>query len=135
VREYVLSRFSFFFDVLPCSSALIPCAVAVLNAREALEEELQLKSIATRAFEVYNHNSFRVSREVAHGESDATEVPSSVWMKTIKGEKSADALRVARIQVDRKVVPVTAIRFCGDFGIRVWPLPFPRVSFSDLVHI
>jgi len=58
--------------------------------------------------EAYNHNSFHASREGADGESDATEVPSSVWIETVRGEKSADALGVARIQVDRKVV-VTAI--------------------------
>jgi len=106
----------------------------MLDAREALEEELQMRSIVTSGSEGYNRNSFRVSREVADGESDATEVPSSVRMETIRGEKSTDALGVAQIQVDRKVV-VTTIRFCGDFGIRTWPLPFSRVSFSDLVHI
>jgi len=33
---------------------------------------------------VYNYNSFQVSRKEADGERDATEVPSSVWMKTIR---------------------------------------------------
>jgi len=65
--------FVIFFDVLWCSSALIPRAVAMLDAREALKEELQMKSIVTAGFEVYNRNSFQVSREVADGELDATE--------------------------------------------------------------
>ena len=99
---------SVFFDVLPRSSALIPRAVAMLNAREALKEELQIKSIVTSGFEVYNHNSFQISRKEADVESDATEAPSSVWMQTIRGEKSADALGVTQVQVDRKVA-VTAI--------------------------
>ena len=99
---------SFFFDALPCSSALIPRAVAMLNAREALKEELQIKSIVTSGFEVYNNNSFQVSRKEADVESDATKAPSSVWMETIRGEKSTDALGVAQVQADRKAV-VTAI--------------------------
>ena len=79
---------SFFisFDALPCSSALIPCTVAMLNAREALKEELQMKSIVTSGFEVYNYNSFQVSRKEADGERDATEVPPSARTKTIRGE-------------------------------------------------
>jgi len=76
----------------------------MVNAREALKEELQMKSIATSAFEVYNRNSFQVSRKEADVESDATEAPSSVWMGAIRGEKSADTLGAAQVQVNRKVV-------------------------------
>ena len=56
----------------------------MLNAREALKEELQMKSIVTSGLEVYNWNSFQVSKKEADGGRDATEVPSSVWMKTIR---------------------------------------------------
>jgi len=77
---------------------------AMLNAREGLKEELQMKSIVTSGFEAYNHNTFRVSKKEADEDSEATEVPPSVWMETIKGRKSADLLEAARIQVDRKVV-------------------------------
>ena len=90
--------------------------------------------------EVHRHVWFRsikpqqfpVSRKEADVESDATEVPSSAWIEI--REKPADALGVARIQVDRKVA-VTAIWLCGDFDIRIWPLPLSRVSFSDSVRI
>ena len=68
--------FVLFFDVLPCSPVLIPRAVAMLSAREASKEELQMKSIVTSGLEVYNRNSFRVPREVVDGESGTTEVPS-----------------------------------------------------------
>ena len=93
-----------FFSALPCSSALILRAVAMLNAREGLKEELRMKSIATCAFEVYNHSSFQVSKKEADGESDATGAPPSVWIETIRREKPVDALGVAQVQVDRKVV-------------------------------
>jgi len=56
----------------------------MLNAREALKGELQMKSIVTSGPEVYNRNSFRVSRKEADGERDATEFPSSVWMETVR---------------------------------------------------
>lgn len=77
--------------------------VAMLNGREALKEELQMKSIVTSGFEVYNRNSFHASRKDVDGESDATGVAPSVWMETIKGGKPAESIEVARIQVDRKV--------------------------------
>ena len=93
-----------FFSAPPCSSALIPRAVAMLNAREGLKEELRMKSVTACAFEVYNHNSFQVSRKEA---DDATEAPQSVWMETIRREKSADALGAAQVQVDRKVMVAT----------------------------
>ena len=68
---------SFPFDVLLCSSALVPCTVAMLNAREVLKEELQIESVITSSFEVYNHNSFQILRKEANVENDVTEAPSS----------------------------------------------------------
>jgi hypothetical protein len=75
----------------------------MLNGREGLKEELQMKSIITSGFEAYHHNSFRGSRKEADEESDATEAPSTVWMETIKGVKSVDALGLTQVQVDQKV--------------------------------
>ena len=76
----------------------------MLNGREGLKEELQMKSIVESGFEAYNHNSFRVSKKETDVESDATGAPSSVWMETIRGSKTPDAFGSAHIQVDRKVV-------------------------------
>ena len=105
-----------------------------MHSPRSKHEELQIKFIVTSGFEVYNRNSFQAPRKEADVEGDATKDPSSVWMETIRGEKSADALGVAQIQVDHKVV-VTAIRFFGDPGTQTRSLPFSRISFSDLVHI
>ena len=66
-----------------------------------------MKSIITSGIEAYDRtdlrNSFHVAKKEGDAESDATEAPSTVWMETIRG-KTADALEVARIQADRKVV-------------------------------
>jgi len=43
-----------------------------------------MKSIVTFGFEVHNRNSSQVSRKEADVEGDATEVPSSAWMETIR---------------------------------------------------
>lgn len=44
-----------------------------------------------------------VLREGPDGEYNAAELPPS-WTNTIRGKNSADALRIAQIQVDQKVV-------------------------------
>ena len=104
MRTRSVSYVSFF----QCSTVLIINAnslvVAMLNGREGLKEELQMKSIVTSGFEAYNHSGFRVSKKDADVESDATGAPSSVWMETIRGSKTPDAFGSAQIQVDQKVV-------------------------------
>jgi hypothetical protein len=49
-------------------------------------------------------NSFHVSREGPDRECGVTEVPPSMWMDTSKGGNSADALGIAQIHVQQKVV-------------------------------
>jgi len=97
----------FFSDFLPLSSALSPRVVAMLNGRETLREEFPMKFIVASGLGSRNHdnpeNISYVSREGPNGEYDATELPPS-WMNTIKGRNSADALRIAQIQVDQKIV-------------------------------
>jgi len=83
---------------------------AMLNGREALKDELQMKSFSASGFGSYNRtqldNTFRVSRLSKKGSSEETEieVPQSVWMEPVKGGKSADTLGVTQIQVDQKIM-------------------------------
>lgn len=72
-----------------------------------LREELQMKFIVESGFGSYNHtdhSSFRVAIEGPSGECDVTDVPTSMWMDTVKGVSSADALRATQIQAEQKVV-------------------------------
>ena len=68
-----------------------------------------MEFIAASGFGSYGHTNpdsrFHVSREGPDGEYNGTEIPSSMWMDSIK---SADALRAAQIQADRRVM-VSAI--------------------------
>ena len=79
----------------------------MLNGRETLREELQMKFIAKSDFGSYNHtnqSSFHVAMEGPSGESDVTDIPTSMWMDTVRGVSSADALRATQIQVEQRVV-------------------------------
>jgi len=80
---------------------------AMLNGREALKDELQMKSFSMSGFGTQNpthlDHALRSSRKVPDGESEI-EIPQSVWISTIKGEKSMDTLGITQIQIDQKVV-------------------------------
>jgi len=95
------------FGFLPPSSALSPRVVAMLNGRETLREELPTKFFVASGLGSRNHadpeNISYVLREGPDGGYNATEVPPS-WMNTVNGKNSADALRIAQIQVDQKVM-------------------------------
>ena len=107
MRTRSVSDFPFGF--LLYSSELTPRAVAMLNGREGLGEELKTKFFVTPGFvESCNHadpnDNIHVSRKRPDGGSDVTEAPLSMWMDTVKSRTSADALRSAQIQVDQGVV-------------------------------
>jgi len=72
-----------------------------------LREEFPMKFILASDLGSRNHanpdNISYILREGPDREYNATELPPS-WTNTIKGKNSADALRIAQIQVDQKVV-------------------------------
>lgn len=78
----------------------------MLNGRENLKKELEIKSIVTSVFGIDNptqlDNPFNVPRKGSDGET-AVAVPPSIWVKTTKGRKSGDTFEIAQIQVDRRV--------------------------------
>jgi len=79
----------------------------MLNGREALKDELQMKSFSMSGFGTQNpthlDHALRSSRKAPDGESEI-EIPQSVWISTIKGGKSVDTLGITQIQIDQKVV-------------------------------
>ena len=79
----------------------------MLNGREGLKKELEIKSIAASGFGTYNHTrldgAFRISKGT-DVEADGIEITKGVWMETVQGGNSAEALGVTQIQVDHKVV-------------------------------
>lgn len=80
----------------------------MLNGREALKRELEIKSIPTSGFETYSRdhldNDFHAMEKGVDGNSDATGAPSTVWMDTMSGRNPADTLGIAKVRVDRNVV-------------------------------
>jgi len=80
---------------------------AMLNGRESLKAELQMKSFSASCLGTHGpthlDGAFRLSKKGTDRESQI-EVPQSVWISTIKGGKSMDTVGIAQIQVDQKVV-------------------------------
>ena len=79
----------------------------MLNGRDGLKKELEIKSIAASGFGTYNHTrlggAFRISKGT-DVEADGIEITKGVWMESAQERNSAEALRVAQIQVNHKVV-------------------------------
>ena len=81
----------------------------MLNARNALKRELDMKSFITSGglgtfHRTPQDNVIYVSKKGGDEEPNAIEIPQRVWMDTIKGGNSLEALGIAQIQVDQRVV-------------------------------
>lgn len=80
----------------------------MLNGREALKRELQTMSIVTSGFGTYNHSHLDSPlpspRKRTGSEVDGIRIPQRVWMDTIKEGRPTDAIGVAQIHVDQRIV-------------------------------
>jgi hypothetical protein len=74
----------------------------MLNGRETLKKEFQMKSHARPGLGTYNE--FNVSKKEVDGEADAIEAHQSAWMDTIKRGNPINTMGIAQIQVDRRVM-------------------------------
>lgn len=79
---------------------------AMLNGRENLKKELEIKSIVTSipgADHTRVDNPSHVSRKETDRDSDTFEGTQGIWVNAIKGRRSGDAFGIGQIQIDQKV--------------------------------